>query len=217
MNAFVTSISNFFSRTVADTKFELNDLKPAAAGKTAMPPVAQRAQQTRSVGFLIRSLFQRKCGSSAQPQVCRSSRTASNTASKSSASRSSGLTSPAAKKSSFATSSPRVLSSALNKALDASTSQNSKEVIRALQTLHQLDNASPGELDKLLRSKLTEASLTKGRPNALTAGLFIANLVESSPSKNWKENESTDSAMLQYHADLVRRFEDQFGKIFPHR
>lgn len=217
MNAFAASIRNFFSRTVADTKFELNDLKPAAAGETAMPPVAQRAQQTRSVGFLIRSLFQRKCGSSAQPQACRSSRTESNTASKSSGSRSSGLASPATKRASIATSSSWVLSSALNKALDASTSQNSKEVISALQTLKKLDNTSPGELDKLLRSKLTQASLTKGRPNAVTAGLFIANLVESSRSKIWKENDSTDSAMLQYHADLVMRFEIQYANIFPHR
>jgi hypothetical protein len=217
MNAFAASIRNFFSRAVAHADFELNDLKPAAAGKTAMPPVGQRAQQTRSVGFLIRSLFQRKCGSSAQPQACRPSRAESNTASKSSASRCSGLASPAAKRSRIATSSSGALSSALNKALDASTSQNSKEVISALQTLKELDNTSPGELDKLLRSKLTEASLTKGRPNAVTAGLFIKNLVESSRSKNWKENDSTDSAMLQYHADLMMRFENQYTKIFPHR
>lgn len=217
MNAFAASIRNFFSRTVARADFELNNLKPAAAGKTAMPPVAQRAQQTTSLGFLIRSLFQRKCGSSAQPQACRSPRTESNTASKSSASRSSGLASPATKRPSIATSSSGVLSSALNKALDASTSQNSKEVISALQTLKELDNTSPGELDKLLRSRLTEASLSKGRPNALAAGLFIANLVENSPARNWKENESTDSAMLQYHADLINRFETQYAKIFPHR
>ncbi|WP_194715544.1 hypothetical protein [Noviherbaspirillum soli] len=217
MNAFAASIRNFFSRTVARADFELNDLKPAAAGKTAMPPVAQRAQQTRSVGFLIRSLFQRQCGSSAQSQACRSSRAAPNTASESGASRSSGLASPAAKRSSFATSSSGVLSNALNKALDASTSQNSKEVISALQTLKELDNTSPGELDKLLRSKLTEASLTKGRPNAVKAGLFIANLAESSRSKNWKENDSTDSAILQYHADLMKRFENQYTKIFTHR
>ena len=173
MNAFVSNIRNFFSRTIADTKFELNDLKSAAAGKTAMPSVPQRAQQTRSIGFLIRSLFQRKCGSAAQPQVCRSSRTESNTASKSSASRSSGLASPATKRASIATSSSGVLSSALNKALDASTSQNSKEVISALQTLHQLDNDSPGELDKLLHSKLTEASLVNERRNAVKAGFAL--------------------------------------------
>lgn len=217
MNAFAASIRNFFSRTVAHADLELNNLKPAAAGKTAMPPVAQRAQQTWSVGFLIRSLFQRKCGSSAQPQACRSSRTESNTASKSSASRSSGLASPATKIASIATSSSGVLSSALNKALDASTSQNSKEVISALQTLKELDNTSPGELDKLLRSRLTEASLTKGRPNAVTAALFMTNLVESSPSRKWKENDSTDGAMFQYHADLMKRFENQYTKIFPHR
>jgi hypothetical protein len=217
MNAFAASIRNFFSRTAADTNLELSNIKAKAAEKKAGPPPAQRAQQTKSASFSIASLFQRLCNSSTPTQLCRTAKTGSNATSKPSLYRFSNVASPVAKTGSAAARPSKALSKALDNALDAMTGKKSDNVVSALQKLQKLDSEHPDKLDALLRSKLTKESITKGKPNAVTAGLFIASLVDGSPLQNSKKFNSMDSGIPQYHADLMRRFEIQYGRIFQDR
>ena len=189
MNSLVNSIKNFFSSAPGNDSCELQDIKNQGKHPKGLNAPQPRAQHSASTKSFLTSVFARV--SLPLPGFLRESR--ANT--------------------SF---SPKI-SEALDKLAGAQESNNPGKIIASLKALQKLQTLDADGLDNALKAHLLMRSKYNGRCNPIQVVKHMQLLAEANPAKFQRSRHlQSDEGLNQFHADLMKRLEEQYGKAFEH-
>lgn len=205
MSLFSQIRARFFNAGPVSDSCELKDLYANKNAKNAKAP-EPRAQHCASAKFSLTSLLDRIALS--LPGFLRGPRAETAFSAKVAAT----PVSANASEKSFAS----TVSQTLDELAAASKNKNSEQIIASLTTLHQLDLANPGKLDDALNAHLVKKGTHKsGRSNPVQAMPHMILLIEANPVKIQETPAPrSDETLNQFHADLMRRIEEQYGAVF---
>lgn len=187
MNSLVNNIKNFFSSAPINDSCELQDLKRQKSNTKGLNASETRVQHSASAKALFTSFFNRIAIS--LPSSLRGSRAKTSFSSK--------------------------VSKTLDKLAAAQKNNNSEKMIASLKELQELKCADANGLDDALKTHLLIKSKYKGRCNSVQVVRHMLSLSEANPLKFQAPGHlASDESLNQFHADLIKRLEEQYGKAF---
>jgi len=186
MDSLVNSIKNLFSSARVDDGCELQDLKCESKNTKELPALQPRAQHSASAKSFFTAIFQR--GSFSLQIFSRESRVKMSVSSN--------------------------VSKILDSLARAQENNNPKKMIASLKELQSQFPDLSG-LDHALSRHLLMKSKHKGSCNPIQVVPHMRLLAEANPVKfQGSRHFPSDEKLNQFHAELMRRLEQQYEKAF---
>jgi hypothetical protein len=187
MNSLVNNIKNFFSSAPANDGCELQSLKRQEKNTKGLNASEPRAQHSASTKSFLTSFFNRV--SFSLPSFLCGSRARTSFSSK--------------------------VSKTLDKLAAAQESNNSKQMIASLRELQEMKCVDANGLDDALKTHLLIKSKHRGKHNSVQVVKQMLSLSEANPVKFQAPGHlESDERLNQFHADLMKRLEEQYGEAF---
>lgn len=187
MNSLVSNIKNFFRSAPVKDSCELQNLKREEKNAKSLNAPQPRAQHSASIKSFLTSVFARV--SFPLPSFSGGSRARTSFSLK--------------------------VSETLDKLAVARESNHPGQIIASLKTLQELQRADAVGWDDALKTHLLMKSKHNVRRNPIQAAHHMRSLSEANPARFQSPGQlGSDEGLNQFHADLMKRLEEQYGKAF---